>query len=138
MTALEELTTVSNSLTNPNIDAWRAGGILPYRVRPTKCPPATHLADTYLSHLNCTFVRIFGVPHHSGGEAAAFPEGVAGYIDLAEQHVPYHICANNKTFIGLLLSGDLRLPKFILHPSVPCDSNMGTYPVMAEYFGCSR
>jgi benzoyl-CoA reductase subunit B len=72
-----------------------------------------------------------------GGVAAAFPEGVAKYIDLAEQHVPSYICANNKTFIGMLLSGDLRLPKFIMHPSVPCDSNMATYPVMAEYFGCS-
>ena len=72
-----------------------------------------------------------------GGVAAAFPEGVARYIDLAEQHIPYYICANNKTFIGMLLSGDLRRPKFILHPSAPCDSNIATYPVMAEYFGCS-
>ncbi len=72
-----------------------------------------------------------------GGVAAAFPEGVARYIDLAEQHIPYYVCANNKTFIGMLLSGDLRTPNFILHPSVPCDSNIGTYPVAAEYFGCS-
>ncbi len=77
MTALEELTTVSRDIANPYVDAWRhqgrkavgffcsyvpeeilhAGGILPFRVRPTKCPPATHLADAYVSHLNCTFVR---------------------------------------------------------------------------------
>ena len=72
-----------------------------------------------------------------GGVAAAFPEGVMKYIDLAEQHVPGYICANNKTFMGMILAGDLPKPNFILHPSVPCDSNMGTYPVMAEYFGCS-
>ena len=78
MTALEELTTVSRDIANPYLDAWRrqgkkavgffcsyvpeeilyAGGILPYRVRPTTCPPETHLADAYVSHLNCTFVRV--------------------------------------------------------------------------------
>ena len=77
MTALEELTAVARDVVNPHVENWRrqgkrvvgffcsyvpeeilyAGGILPYRVRPTKCQPATHLADTYLSHLNCTFVR---------------------------------------------------------------------------------
>ncbi len=77
MTALEELTSVSRDITNPYVDEWKrrgkmavgffcsyvpeevlyAGDILPYRVRPTGCQPPTHLADTCLSHLNCTFVR---------------------------------------------------------------------------------
>ncbi len=77
MSALEELTAVSSDISNPYLEDWKgqgkkvvgffcsyvpeevlyAGGLLPYRVRPTKCQPPTHLADTYLSHLNCTFVR---------------------------------------------------------------------------------
>ena len=77
MTALEELTAVAREIRNPYLDRWvdqgkkaagffcsyvpeeilYAGGILPYRVRATACPPETHLADAHLSHLNCTFVR---------------------------------------------------------------------------------
>ncbi len=77
MTALEELTAVSGDISNRYLEGWRsqgrqavgffcsyvpeeilyAGGILPYRMRPTNCQPPTHLADIYLSHLNCTFVR---------------------------------------------------------------------------------
>ncbi|MCX5998779.1 MAG: 2-hydroxyacyl-CoA dehydratase family protein, partial [Chloroflexi bacterium] len=34
-----------------------AGGILPYRVRATNCPGSTALADVYVSHLNCAFMR---------------------------------------------------------------------------------
>ena len=33
-----------------------AGGMLPYRIRPTGCTETTS-ADAYMSHLNCTFVR---------------------------------------------------------------------------------
>ncbi|MCX5999449.1 MAG: 2-hydroxyacyl-CoA dehydratase family protein, partial [Chloroflexi bacterium] len=71
------------------------------------------------------------------GVAAGFPEGVTRYIDLAERHVADYICANNKTFIGAILAGDLPKPDIIIQASHPCDSNLATYPVMSEYFGSS-
>lgn len=56
------------------------------------------------------------------------------YIDIAEAHVPDYICSNNKTFLGAVLSGDVPIPDVFVHPSNPCDSNLATYPVLAEYF----
>lgn len=56
------------------------------------------------------------------------------YIDLAEEHVPDYICANNKTLIGAALAGDVPLPDILVQPAHPCDSNLATYPVIAEYY----
>lgn len=76
MKALEELTSLSNTVFNPAIKSWKEKGkkvvgyfcsyvpeeilyaadILPYRVRPTGCGETTS-ADVYLSHVNCTYVR---------------------------------------------------------------------------------
>lgn len=63
-------------------------------------------------------------------------DGAARYIDLAEEHVPDHVCSSNKVLLGAMLSGEVAPPDFIIHPSQPCDSNLATYPVMAERFGC--
>lgn len=70
------------------------------------------------------------------GLVAPTPEAVR-YIDLAEQHVPNHICSSNKVLLGSILSGDVTPPDFIVHPAAPCDSNLATYPVIAEVFGSS-
>ncbi len=59
---------------------------------------------------------------------------VSRYIDLAHEHIPDHICSNNKTLLGAMLAGDIPAPDIFVHPSQPCDSNLATYPVMAEYF----
>ena len=76
MGALEELSSMAGSLTNPAIEEWRrqgkpavgflcshvpqeilyAGGILPVRLRAPGCEDTTN-ADIYMSRLNCTFVR---------------------------------------------------------------------------------
>lgn len=56
------------------------------------------------------------------------------YIDIAEQYIPDYICSNNKTFLGAALAGDIPIPDFFVHPANPCDSNIATYPVIAEHF----
>jgi benzoyl-CoA reductase/2-hydroxyglutaryl-CoA dehydratase subunit BcrC/BadD/HgdB len=64
-------------------------------------------------------------------------EDAARYIDLAEEKIPDHLCSNNKVLLGAMLSGEITPPDFIVHPAAPCDSNLATYPVMAEVFGSS-
>jgi len=76
MSTLEELTSIASDLENPALRAWKEEGkkvvgyfcsyvpeevlyaadILPYRVRAAGCTE-TSLADAYMSHLNCTFMR---------------------------------------------------------------------------------
>jgi bzd-type benzoyl-CoA reductase N subunit len=76
MTILEEFTNISSSLPNSAINDWKSSGkkvvgffcsyvpeeilyaadILPIRVRAPKCTDIS-AADTYMSHLNCTFMR---------------------------------------------------------------------------------
>jgi len=68
------------------------------------------------------------------GLLAPTPRAVK-YIDIAQEHVPDYVCANNKVLIGAALNGDMPLPDMLIHPSQPCDSNLATYPVIAEYFG---
>jgi benzoyl-CoA reductase/2-hydroxyglutaryl-CoA dehydratase subunit BcrC/BadD/HgdB len=57
------------------------------------------------------------------------------YIDLAEEHVPAYLCANNKILLGAALAGDISLPIIMVQPSHPCDSNVATYPHIAQHFG---
>jgi len=56
------------------------------------------------------------------------------YIDIAETRVPDYICANNKILVGAALAGDVPIPDILVHPAHPCDSNLATYPVIAEYY----
>jgi len=76
MSALSELTKVSEALTNSHIESWKgqgkkvlgynctympeeivhAAGILPFRMRGTGCTETT-LADSYLATVNCSFAR---------------------------------------------------------------------------------
>jgi len=76
MSALEELVGLTRDLTNPAVQDWKAkkrkivghfcsyvpeemlyaANVLPYRVRAPHCAETT-LADVYMSHFNCSFVR---------------------------------------------------------------------------------
>jgi len=76
VSALQELADLTRDLVSPAIQDWKAQGkkvvgffcsyvpeeilyaadIFPFRVRAPGCTQ-TALADTYMSHLNCTFVR---------------------------------------------------------------------------------
>jgi benzoyl-CoA reductase/2-hydroxyglutaryl-CoA dehydratase subunit BcrC/BadD/HgdB len=69
------------------------------------------------------------------GMAAENPETAMPYIDKAEEQIPDYICSVNKIFLGAVLSGDVPMPDMIVVPSHPCDSNLATYPVIAERFG---
>jgi benzoyl-CoA reductase/2-hydroxyglutaryl-CoA dehydratase subunit BcrC/BadD/HgdB len=69
------------------------------------------------------------------GAAAATPELVMPYIDVAEGHIPDFLCAVNKIFLGAMASGDIPVSDMIIVPSHPCDSNLATYPVIAERYG---
>jgi benzoyl-CoA reductase/2-hydroxyglutaryl-CoA dehydratase subunit BcrC/BadD/HgdB len=69
------------------------------------------------------------------GGAAAAPEVVMPYIDAAEGHIPDYLCAVNKIFLGAMASGDIPVSDMIIVPSHPCDSNLATYPVIAERYG---
>ena len=69
---------------------------------------------------------------------AGYPTGWAPplamhYIDLAHEHVPHFICGQNKSLLGLVLSGDVALPDIMVIPSNPCDSNLSIYPAIAGY-----
>lgn len=55
------------------------------------------------------------------------------YIDVAQEHVPDYICANNKVVLGSVLSGEISSPDILVHPANPCDSNLATYPLIARY-----
>jgi len=68
------------------------------------------------------------------GMAAGTPEGVTKYIDIAEQHIPDHVCSDNKVLLGAALAGEVPIPDMLIHPSHPCDSNVATFPVIAQYF----
>jgi len=57
------------------------------------------------------------------------------YIDLAEEHIPDYLCANNKILLGAALAEDISLPIIMVQPSHPCDSNVATYPHIAHHFG---
>lgn len=69
----------------------------------------------------------------SFGIVSGLPRQVAEYLDLAEQHVPEHICAANKSMIGAALSGDIALPDVMVHASQPCDSGVIVYPSLGQY-----
>jgi len=73
----------------------------------------------------------------TGSACMVLPDGASKYIDLAEGVIPDHICGNNKFFVGAAMSGDISIPDMVVQQSSPCDSNLATYPVIAERFGAS-
>lgn len=70
------------------------------------------------------------------GPATGFSEkGLSEYIDTAEEIIPDHLCATNKSFVGAILQGDVPIPGMLINAGHPCDSNIATYPVIAEKYG---
>lgn len=62
----------------------------------------------------------------------AFKTMTAKYVDIAQRYVPEHICAINKTGIGLAASGDIPKPDAVIYSSGPCDSGRIAYPLIAD------
>ncbi|MDY6911893.1 MAG: 2-hydroxyacyl-CoA dehydratase family protein [Chloroflexota bacterium] len=61
--------------------------------------------------------------------------GVAKYVDLAQQYIPDHICGFNKTPIGMVIAGDIPKPNALVYTSTPCDSARIAFPMLAKYAG---
>ena len=55
---------------------------------------------------------------------------------MAQKYVPEHICAFNKTGIGLAISQDIPKPDAVIYTTTPCDSARIAYPLIAEYLNC--
>ena len=71
---------------------------------------------------------------YAGTVACTFPEGIAKYINLAEERVPETLCSGIKYAIGAALSGEFPSPDMLIHMAAhPCDSANIAYPVLAEY-----
>jgi len=66
---------------------------------------------------------------------ASLEMGVGPYVDIAQKYIPDHLCALNKTGIGLALSGDMRKPDGLIYAAIPCDSARIAYPLIAEHLG---
>ncbi len=77
----------------------------------------------------------FAIDAINGQSAVMNQEGTLKWIDSAHTHIPEYLCATNKVVLGAAVSGDLALPSILAVPSSPCDSNLATYPLIAEYFG---
>ncbi len=71
----------------------------------------------------------------AGQTATMSPDALQRYVDSAHEYMPDYICANNKVILGAAFAGDIPPPDILVHPSSPCDSNLATYPIVAEYFG---
>ena len=66
---------------------------------------------------------------------ASLKMGTTRYLDLAHKYVPEHLCAINKTGIGLTVSGDMPKPDALVYAAMPCDSARISFPLMAEHMG---
>ena len=82
---------------------------------------------------------------HSMGIHQVFPEALACYlaaagsekifIETAENNgLPKTLCSYHKSFIGLVESGVLPKPKFIINTSLACDVNHLSFRRAAEYY----
>lgn len=82
---------------------------------------------------------------HGAGIEPMFPEGLSCYlaasaseqyfIRLAEKNgVPESLCSYHKILIGLVESGVMPKPLFILNTTLACDANQLSFRRAAEYF----
>jgi benzoyl-CoA reductase/2-hydroxyglutaryl-CoA dehydratase subunit BcrC/BadD/HgdB len=77
----------------------------------------------------------FAIDAVNGQSAVMNVEGTLKWIDSAHTHIPDYLCSTNKVVLGAAFEGDLEPPAILAVPSSPCDSNLATYPLIAEYFG---
>lgn len=105
-------------------------------IRPLRAPENAAIVSLYLP---CELLHAMGVEQ-------MFPEALACYlaaagserifIETAENGgVPKTLCSYHKAFIGLVESGVLPKPKFIINTSLACDVNHLSFRRAAEYYG---
>lgn len=104
-------------------------------IRPLYHPENSAIVSLYLP---CEILHTMGI-------SEMFPEGLACYLaaaasekifmETAENHgLPKTLCSYHKAFIGLVESGVLPKPKFIINTSLACDVNHLSFRRAAEYF----
>lgn len=104
-------------------------------VKPLGQPQQSAIVSLYLP---CEILHAMGI-HQMFPEALACYLAAAGseriFIDTAENHgVPKTFCSYHKVFIGLVETGVLPKPQFIINTSLACDANRLSFRRAAEYF----
>lgn len=104
-------------------------------VKPLGQPQQSAIVSLYLP---CEILHAMGI-HQMFPEALACYLAAAGseriFIDTAENHgIPKTFCSYHKVFIGLVETGVLPKPKFIINTSLVCDANRLSFRRAAEYF----
>jgi len=56
------------------------------------------------------------------------------YIDIGEEHVPDHVCADFKMHVGMFRTQDVPHPDMMIYSASPCDSMRTTYSSLAKYY----
>jgi benzoyl-CoA reductase/2-hydroxyglutaryl-CoA dehydratase subunit BcrC/BadD/HgdB len=66
---------------------------------------------------------------------ASDPDVINRYLDIGSEVVPPHVCGIDRTILGMVFSGDLRIkPDAYIYGTIPCDSARAAYPVVADKF----
>lgn len=66
---------------------------------------------------------------------ASDPDVINRYLDIGAEVVPAHVCGIDRTILGMVFSGDLRIkPSAYIYGTIPCDSARAAYPVVADKF----
>ncbi|MBI2876011.1 MAG: 2-hydroxyacyl-CoA dehydratase, partial [Candidatus Tectomicrobia bacterium] len=64
------------------------------------------------------------------------PEALRKYVDIAENAgLPAEMCSIDRGAVGLILSGQLPAPSFIVGASLPCDNIVIGYQIYNSYLG---
>lgn len=104
-------------------------------INPLKKPDQSAIVSLYLP---CEILHAMGI-YQMFPEALACYLAAAGsekiFIETAENNgIPKTLCSYHKSFIGLVESGVLPKPKFIINTSLACDVNHLSFRRAAEYY----
>lgn len=104
-------------------------------IKPLRNPSDSAIVSIYLP---CEILHAAGI-HQMFPEALACYLAAAGsekiFIETAENNgLPKTLCSYHKAFIGLVESGVLPKPKFIINTSLACDVNHLSFRRAAEYY----
>ncbi len=104
-------------------------------IKPLRNPKNSAIVSLYLP---CEILHAMGI-YQMFPEALACYLAAAGsekiFIETAENNgIPKTLCSYHKAFIGLVESGVLPSPKFIINTSLACDVNHLSFRRVADYY----
>lgn len=104
-------------------------------IRPLKNPKSSAIVSLYLP---CEILHAMGI-YQMFPEALSCYLAAAGsekiFIETAENNgIPKTLCSYHKAFIGLVETGVLPKPRFILNTSLACDVNHLSFRRAADYY----